>query len=163
MRQHPRCRALVKRATGAECSLDPRWCPTLVHLVGALSNPRAQLARASSVSARPARPRQASATPTVKRMAKFDAAQRAEVVALHQGGSTVPQLAKRFGAHGQTIRELLVAEGQEVPIARPRSLSDEQLEKACELRRSGLTVAAVAARVGGSESSVRRALKIRRL
>ena len=94
-------------------------------------------------------------------MAKFDAAQRAEVVALHQGGSTVPQLAKRFGAHGQTIRELLVAEGQEVPIARPRSLSDEQLEKACELRRSGLTVAAVAARVGGSESSVRRALKNR--
>ncbi len=53
----------------------------MVHLVGALSNPRAQLARASSVSTRPARPRQASATPTVKRMAKFDAAQRAEVVA----------------------------------------------------------------------------------
>ena len=94
-------------------------------------------------------------------MAKFDAAQRAEVVALYQGGSTVPQLAKRFGAHGQTIRELLVAEGQTVPIARPRSLSNEQLERACDLRRTGLTVAAVAACVGGSESSVRRALKVR--
>ena len=134
------------------------------HLVGALSNPRSQLARASSVSMRPARSSPVPvAAPAVKRMAKFDATQRAEVVALYQGGSTVPQLAKRFGAHGQTIRELLVAEGQSVNLARPRSLSNEQLERACDLRRSGLTVAAVAVRVGGSESSVRRALKLRNL
>lgn len=82
---------------------------------------------------------------------------------LYARGWSVPQLAREMGTHGQTIREVLLAEGCDIVTAISRSLTEAQITEAVRLRKQGMTIKLIAHLVGGSESSVRRALKNRQV
>ena len=134
------------------------FSPFLVHLVRLLTNPRPELSKV--LARRPRRPRldrPAQARP--RELAKLDAEQRKNLVDLYEAGWAVSRLAKRFSAHGQTVREILLAEGCQVVTGSSRSLSESQITQAATLRRAGLTISDIVRAVGGSESAVRRALK----
>lgn len=110
------------------------------------------------------RPRSRSRQPaTSRRLTKLNGEQRSRLITRYREGRSIPQLTQEFGAHGQTIRELLLDAGEDVKTSMSRSLTEAQIAQAVRLRAGGATVAEAARVVGGSESSVRRALKIKGL
>jgi hypothetical protein len=78
-----------------------------------------------------------------------------ELVAGYLAGSTADELADRFRAHRNTVLGILERRG--VP-RRYQRLSTEQLDLACALYRSGLSLTKVGKRLGRPAETVRQAL-----
>lgn len=133
----------------------------MVRLVRLLSNPRKPLVAACAP--RPMAVTRRTELPRSRQISKLTAGERLQLVELYNQGWTVPRLSQHVGAHGQTIREILIAEGCEALSMSSRSLTEAQIAVAISLRRDGQTIARIAESLGGTDSSVRRALKIRRI
>ena len=86
------------------------------------------------------------------------AAERAELVAGYQAGETVRQLALRFGFHRETVSIALKRAGVE---RRYHDRGEVDLDRADELHSTGLTITAVAARLGIGRTTLVKALRAR--
>lgn len=94
-------------------------------------------------------------TPLPARVRKLLASEVAQIVDAYQGGSTVVQLAVRFGIDRETVRRILNQAG--FP-RRPRGLTAEQVDQAVTLYAGGMSLARVGVRFGVDAKNVRRRL-----
>jgi len=78
-----------------------------------------------------------------------------ELVTSYLAGSTVYELADQFSIHRQTVAEILERRGV---ARRYKRLSPEQLELACRLYKSGLSLMKVGDHLGRRAETVRQAL-----
>ena len=106
----------------------------LVHLAGLLSNEASTFAKPviRPTGSRPSgRGRQPAKS---RRLTKLDSEQRSRLITRYREGRSIPQLAQEFGAHGQTIREVLLDAGEDVKTSMSRSLTEAQIAQAVRLR-----------------------------
>jgi len=99
----------------------------------------------------PCRPRGSS-----KARARLDA-MKAELIAAYEGGATVAALAARAGVCEDSVRSFLVAEGVARRRSTPRQLRQLAVDSAelIAAYEDGATIAALAARAGVSNSTLR--------
>ena len=81
-----------------------------------------------------------------------------DLVAVYQAGSTIDEIAERFGLHRTTVMELLERRG--VPRRTPRKLSDRSVAEAARRYDSGETLAEIADRLGVAPSTLTRELRL---
>ena len=81
-----------------------------------------------------------------------------DLVRAYESGMTVYELAKRFGCHRTTVSGHLQARGTAMRLA---PMSEEDVDRASELYKSGLSFAEVGAALGRDGETIRQQLKRR--
>jgi|GEM_PF-1057899 len=98
------------------------------------------------------------ATKIRQQQTRLDESEVVRLIAEYRSGSTVYQLAARFGCHRTTVSECLKHHG--VPMRMTR-LTSEQIDEAVRLYESGLSSAKVGKRIGANAETVRQRLRER--
>lgn len=83
-----------------------------------------------------------------------------QIVSEYQAGSSIYELAERFGCHRQTVSKHLKSRGVQM---RGTALGKNQLDEAERLRATGLSLAKVAEQIGVDATTVRRQLRARKV
>ena len=78
-----------------------------------------------------------------------------ELVASYRAGSTLRELAARYGVHRNTVRRLVACAGV---TPRYRALGPAEIDEATKLYAAGMSLAAVGASFGVHANTVRSAL-----
>jgi transposase-like protein len=81
------------------------------------------------------------------------------VVAGYQSGQTMTSLAAEYGVKRESISKLLRREGVEIRLR--RQMSQEQIDEAVRLYRSGLSLQQIGTRLGWDHNTIYRHLKKR--
>jgi len=74
------------------------------------------------------------------------------LIAEYRAGSTIYELAERFGCHRQTVSRHLKAHGVQMRL---RPLTEEQIQEAVRLYESGLSLQGIGDQIGACKSTVR--------
>ena len=86
-----------------------------------------------------------------QRQKRLDEHEINQLIAEYKAGSTVYQLATRFGCHRTTVSEHLRLNGVQMRL---KPLTEERIQEAVRLYESGLSAAKVGERVGANAATV---------
>jgi transposase-like protein len=127
-----------------------------VDLEKAYSNPADQVKRLRSLLELPRTAgSRAPRRPAKQAHKRLDAEEVARLVAAHQAGAGVKELARRFGVHRQTVSDILRREGAH----RAPGVHRDDLPEMVRLYEEGWSLAQLAEKFGVAPATVSRALR----